>query len=96
MARKTALFQREINGMGIVQGELFSRISALSLNPKRAFFEMPLFEWHEVAGSKVSGGAIMRSAVQMVRLIARSRLGTFGHSASTAIGGGMPASVKVA
>jgi hypothetical protein len=28
MARKTAAFQRKINGMGVVQGELFKRTVA--------------------------------------------------------------------
>jgi glycosyltransferase involved in cell wall biosynthesis len=50
--------------------ELFTRIAALSDHPSKRFFEMPLAEWHEVAGSKVSSSAIARSGFQMLRLIA--------------------------
>lgn len=50
--------------------ELFTRIAALTVTPARRFYEMPLSEWHEVAGSKVSGSAIARSGIQMLRLIA--------------------------
>jgi len=49
--------------------ELFTRIAAATVQPVRCFYEMPLAEWHEVAGSKVSGRAIARSALQMMRLI---------------------------
>ncbi len=55
--------------------ELFARISARHGNARRAFFEMPLAEWDEVAGSKVTGGAIARSGLRMLRLIAETRLG---------------------
>lgn len=51
--------------------ELFSRIAAATPQPRACFYEVPLSEWHEVAGSKVSGRAIARSGVQMLRLIAR-------------------------
>lgn len=51
--------------------ELFSRIAAATPQPEVCFYEVPLSEWHEVAGSKVSGRAIARSGVQMLRLIAR-------------------------
>lgn len=51
--------------------ELFTRIAATSTRPEISFFEMPLAEWHEIEGSKVSGRAIARSGLQMLRLIAQ-------------------------
>ncbi|MBT8411342.1 MAG: glycosyltransferase [Octadecabacter sp.] len=51
--------------------ELFSRIAADTQKPDMSFYEVPLSEWHEVAGSKVSRGAIVRSGLQMMRLIVR-------------------------
>lgn len=54
--------------------ELFSRIAATTQKPELSFYEVPLSEWHEVAGSKVSSRAILRSGVQMLRLIARRLL----------------------
>ena len=51
--------------------ELFSRIAATTQKPEMSFYEVPLSEWHEVAGSKVSSRAILRSGLQMLRLIAR-------------------------
>lgn len=55
--------------------ELFTRISALVSDRRRAFYEQPLAEWNEIAGSKVSARAILKSGLQMMRLIAASRLG---------------------
>ena len=55
--------------------ELFTRISAATANRNDAFYELPLCEWNEIAGSKVSGRAIVRSGFQMLRLIAENRLG---------------------
>lgn len=49
--------------------ELFTRIAAKTAQPSHCFYEVPLAEWHEVAGSKVSGRAILRSGLQMLRLI---------------------------
>ena len=54
--------------------ELFSRIAAKTQKPRMSFYEVPLSEWHEVAGSKVSSRAILRSGLQMLRLIARRLL----------------------
>lgn len=54
--------------------ELFARLSAGLENRPHAFSEQPLAEWDDVAGSKVSTRAIVRSGIQMVRLIAESRL----------------------
>ena len=49
--------------------ELFTRIAAATPQPATCFYEVPLAEWHEIAGSKVSGRAIARSGLQMLRLI---------------------------
>lgn len=55
--------------------ELFTRISsALSAN-RTAFYELPLAEWTEIAGSKVTGRAILKSGISMLRLISERRLG---------------------
>ena len=67
--------------------ELFARLSASLPDRTRAFYELPLAEWDEVAGSKVSTRAIVQSGVQMLRLIAEIRL---GHAAR-AVTGGTPA-----
>ena len=53
--------------------ELFARLS--SLGGTRGFYELPLSEWTEIPGSKVSGGDIIRSGLRMLRLIAEMRLG---------------------
>jgi glycosyltransferase involved in cell wall biosynthesis len=55
--------------------ELFTRLSTHYRKNGAAFYEYPLAEWTEVAGSKVSGRAILRSGLSMLRLIAESRLG---------------------
>jgi len=55
--------------------ELFNRIAATTAQPERRFYEMPLPEWHEIEGSKVSGRAIIRSGVQMLGLIAQRYAG---------------------
>ncbi|MFW2590235.1 glycosyltransferase [Sagittula sp. SSi028] len=57
--------------------ELFMRLKDnLGLNRhKYAFYEQPLAEWDEVPGSKVTAKAIAKSGVEMLKLIARSRLG---------------------
>ncbi len=55
--------------------ELFSRILAEIRAGRSTFYEYPLAEWTEVAGSNVSGRAILRSGLSMMRLIAESRLG---------------------
>lgn len=54
--------------------ELFSRIAAMS-GSVHAFYEYPLPEWTEVPGSKVTGRAIRRAGLAMLRLIAERRLG---------------------
>ncbi|KAJ56847.1 hypothetical protein ACMU_07870 [Actibacterium mucosum KCTC 23349] len=56
--------------------ELFARLSANLPDRHRAFYEQPLMEWQEVAGSKVSAAAILRSGLHMLWLIVRMRLAT--------------------
>ena len=54
-----------------------------------AFYEQPLAEWTEIAGSKVSARAIVNSGFRMLQLIAEIRLGISSRSqngASAAIG----------
>lgn len=53
--------------------ELLARIAKASGN--RAFYELPLSEWTEIPGSKVSGRDIVKSGLRMLRLIAEMRLG---------------------
>lgn len=55
--------------------ELFSRITKRIDNTQNAFFEHPLIEWDEVAGSKVSSKAIIGAGISMIRLIVENRLG---------------------
>jgi len=55
--------------------ELFSRLSKQFGQPQTAFFEHPLLEWDEVAGSKVSSKAILKAGISMIGLIAENRLG---------------------
>ncbi len=55
--------------------ELFIRLSQQLHDRRRAFYEQPLAEWQEVAGSKVSTKAVIRSGLGMARLIAQARLG---------------------
>ena len=54
--------------------ELFTRIAAAGRSPY-AFYEMPLAEWTEIPGSKVTGRAIRRAGFAMLRLIAERRFG---------------------
>ncbi|MCU0902291.1 MAG: glycosyltransferase [Tabrizicola sp.] len=62
--------------------ELFSRIASSS-GSVHAFYEYPLPEWTEVPGSKVSGRAIRRAGLAMLRLIAERRLGVPVRPAAT-------------
>lgn len=54
--------------------ELIGRL-ADTLPRRQAFYELPLSEWNEVAGSKVKPSAIVKSGLRMLRLIAERRLG---------------------
>lgn len=59
--------------------ELFARIAKQSENCRAAFFEAPLWEWTEIAGSNVTPAAILKSGAQMLRLIAlRAHHGSLG------------------
>ena len=64
--------------------ELFTRLSQQVANRGTAFYEYPLAEWEEVAGSKVSGRAILRAGLRMLRLIAETRLGLPERAVETA------------
>ncbi|SMX31102.1 glycosyltransferase [Actibacterium lipolyticum] len=55
--------------------ELFARLSARMPKGRCAFYEQPLCEWDEIPGSKVSGSAIVKSGMRMLRLIAETRFG---------------------
>lgn len=67
--------------------ELFSRLTKRVKSAQTSFYELPLAEWDEVAGSKVSAKAILRAGVSMLRLIAENRLGL---KAKPAAGQAMP------
>lgn len=54
--------------------EFFARMSAVVPDRHSAFYEFPLSEWTEVAGSKINGRIILRSGVRMLRLVAKMRL----------------------
>ena len=71
---------REVISMPFTAGwlfdvELFSRISAKIKNQRYAFYEQPLAEWEEVAGSNISLQTILKSGFRMLTLIAQTRLG---------------------
>lgn len=55
--------------------ELFARLSTAMTDRRFAFYEQPLAEWTEIAGSKVSSSAIVRSGLCMLKLIAEIRFG---------------------
>lgn len=55
--------------------ELFARLSARMPTSEFTFYEQPLCEWDEIPGSKVSGTAIVKSGLRMLRLIAETRFG---------------------
>jgi dolichyl-phosphate beta-glucosyltransferase len=56
--------------------ELFARIarSGSRADAAHRFYELPLSEWTEVPGSKVTARAILRSGFRMLRLIAELRM----------------------
>lgn len=55
--------------------ELFARLARQLPDARAAFYELPLLRWTEIEGSKVTGRAIARAGVAMLKLIARNRLG---------------------
>ena len=63
--------------------ELFSRIAETAASSAKAFYEYPLSEWTEVPGSKVTGRAIRRAGLAMLRLIAERRLGLAPQAPAT-------------
>lgn len=56
--------------------ELFARIAIGTTNQNEAFYELPLAEWTEMPGSKVSTRTVLRAGIEMIRLIAINRVGT--------------------
>lgn len=73
--------------------ELFTRLSARMTDRRYAFYEQPLAEWDEIAGSKVSTSAIALSGFRMLRLIAQSRLGRLPALGRTAAANGNQAPI---
>ena len=64
--------------------ELFARLSSRMSDRRFAFYEQPLSEWNEIAGSKVSAKAIVKSGLRMLLLIAEMRLGlSFGNRSAS-------------
>jgi dolichyl-phosphate beta-glucosyltransferase len=63
--------------------ELFGRVAQETICPQDAFYELPLSEWAEIAGSKVSGRAVINSGFRMLGLIAENRLGLKSASRRT-------------
>ena len=53
--------------------ELFARLRRKDGHDCERFYELPLCEWTEVPGSKVSSKAVMRAASDMVQLIIANR-----------------------
>lgn len=78
--------------------ELFARLSAQMSDKRFAFYEQPLSEWTEVAGSKVSGSTIVKSGLRMFQLICEMRFGlTIARktAAPVAVGRVLPAAATV-
>ncbi len=61
--------------------ELFSRLGGAG-TAQAEFYEMPLAEWTEIPGSKVSARAVLRAGLQMLGLIAETRLAPLAQRAS--------------
>ena len=55
--------------------ELFTRIASGVEQKMNAFYEYPLPQWDEIAGSKVSPRAVLHSGVAMLQLIAEAHVG---------------------
>ena len=58
--------------------ELLGRIVRNAPTPQHSLYEMPLREWNEVAGSKVSTVDVIKCAFRMVALICQMRFGSLG------------------
>lgn len=61
--------------------ELFSRLGGTG-TAQAAFYEMPLAEWYEIPGSKVSARAVLRAGLQMLGLIAETRIAPLAQRAA--------------
>lgn len=66
--------EKEFTAGWLFDVELFSRLSTRISNRHKAFYEFPLAEWTEIAGSKVTGKVILKSGFRMLRLVVESRL----------------------
>lgn len=79
MMRNTPLLRNAISSPftagWLFDVELFTRLSTQMTDRRFAFYEQPLAEWTEIAGSKVSPQAIVKSGFRMLQLIAETRLG---------------------
>lgn len=73
--RLRAALERPFSAGWLFDVELFSRLARGPSASHAAFYEYPLPEWTEVPGSKVTGRAIRRAGLAMLRLIAERRLG---------------------
>ncbi|MHA6263521.1 glycosyltransferase [Arenibacterium sp. CAU 1754] len=66
--------QSEFTAGWLFDVELFARLSSKVEDRSKAFYEFPLAEWTEIAGSKVSGKVILQSGFKMLKLVVESRL----------------------
>lgn len=69
-----AALDRPFSAGWLFDVELFARIARGGGTSGHRFYELPLSEWQEVPGSKVSTAAIVKSGFRMLRLIAELRL----------------------
>ncbi len=65
--------------------ELFARVRRASKQATGGFYEFPLPQWDEIPGSKVSGGAVVKSGIRMLGLIAEYRLGLGAKTKTTPV-----------
>ncbi len=54
--------------------ELFARLAQLMPQPNASFYEYPLSEWEEIAGSKITGTTVVQAGFSILKLIARIHL----------------------
>ncbi len=69
-----ASLEREFTAGWLFDVELFTRLSLQTQDQRKAFFEYPLVEWTEVAGSKITAMVIFKSGLKMLKLMLQSRL----------------------
>ena len=65
--------------------ELLGRIAWNTEEAAHAFYEMPLREWYEVGGSKITCRDFAKCAVGMVKLIVQMRFGLFATGGQTSV-----------